>query len=117
MLFFGCSPNNYGRYLDEKNKFFLQNNNTNFSNNLMDSIQIMKRMLNLKPKMFQDFQVLFDTQGYVYFFDVDGQYYNLKIRRKIGIEKKQKNCLQKIDGILTAYSAVVLQESRLRTRT
>ncbi|OEU11402.1 hypothetical protein FRACYDRAFT_245897 [Fragilariopsis cylindrus CCMP1102] len=115
MLFFGCFSHNYDRYLEEKNKFFLKNNNNHnhnnnvvdvnlnttnyFSNNLIDSIQIMKRLLQLQPKMFTDFQVVFDSNGYVYFLDVETQY-ELTARWKIDLKEKQQDCLQKIDGIL-----------------
>ncbi|OEU11863.1 hypothetical protein FRACYDRAFT_244983 [Fragilariopsis cylindrus CCMP1102] len=130
MLFFGCFSHNYDRYLEEKNTFFLKNtnnnnnNNTNnvdvdvnlnttntssFSNNLRESIQIMKRLLKLQPKMYTDFQVLFDSNGYVYFLDIEAQY-ELTARWKIGLKEKQQDCLQKIDDIkITANNAVLQQ--------
>ena len=109
---------NYDRYLEEKNTFFSKNNNSSnsnnnnvdvnlnlntttnsFSNNLIESIQIMKRLLKLQPKMLTDFQVLFDSNGYVYFLDIEAQY-ELTARWKIGLKEKQQDCLQKIDDIL-----------------
>jgi hypothetical protein len=80
-------------YLEDyiKNNVIKNGNGGEFYDNLGYGYKIIKKLFHMIPEMFNDFQVLVDNKGHIYFIDLDGQF--KRARDKSG----PKDCLAKIE--------------------
>ena len=103
-LFFGCFYINLMRYLKDKDAYFEKLNETGniteFIKNSEESYNIVEKVFQAKSEFLFDFQALFDSEGRIFFIDLDGHLgFTHKQWAKYGNSNNTTECLRKIDQL------------------
>ena len=78
-LFFGCFGQNFDTYLRYGNNFIwdlgeskIPGKIDTFLKNIKESYDIVKKVVTARPILLHDFQAIIDTEGHLFFIDLDG---------------------------------------------
>ena len=106
-LFVACFGLNRNRMKRETGDFVLQVKDTGnareFTKNSEEAYHIVQKVFHAKPVLLHDFQALFDTEGHLYFIDLDGHFnYDPNGWTKDQIHKANKCLLtiKKVDKLI-----------------